>query len=68
MNPFLTLEGDSARRKVGQVWMLNPTRMHQLSFVIREFHRLPSYLPFLIAYGSSGTTGRVNILRQNLSC
>lgn len=61
MNPFLTLEGNSARRKVGQVWMLNPTRMHQLFSVIREFPLFPSYFIFLIAYGSSGTTGRVNI-------
>jgi hypothetical protein len=43
MNPFLTLEGDSARRKVGLVWMLNPTRMHQLFSVIREFSHFPFY-------------------------
>ena len=44
MNPFLTLEGDLARKKVGQVWMLNPTRMHRLFSVIREFPHFPSYL------------------------
>ena len=36
MNPFLVMEGDIAGKEVGQVWMLNPTRMHQLFSVIRE--------------------------------
>ena len=47
MNPFLVMEGDSARRKVGQVWMLNLTKMHQLFSVIRELLNFPSDFLFL---------------------
>jgi hypothetical protein len=65
MNPFLIMEGDIAGREVGQVWTLNPTRMHQLFSVIRELLHFSSYFLFLIFHGSSGTTGRVNNLRFN---